>query len=191
MVYSGRALDLGTGSFTLTGGYILYYDFADNQFHVEETIKTFTGMKVNNIFVLANEPQLQDIVIFNQDPNLVGKLAINGSLNLTGITLTLSPTDEYYSCMENSGDKLIGTRNATEVTITDYTPSIRTKYETHGIQTSAFERDVDGLPIRYEPGYMIFDDAYADTQWAPDSIGDWTIFETLNDTDYIHVCIRW
>jgi len=105
LMYSGRGIELtGTQSVTITGDYITYFDFSDNQFHTATTSKTFENITVNNILTHTTNWSEADRIKIENNPNLIGKLALSETGSIDELDMELVEGDGWYPCMEKSGD---------------------------------------------------------------------------------------
>jgi hypothetical protein len=168
LLNSGRGIELTTESVTITGDYITWFDFSDNNFHTTTTSKTFTAQTVNNILTHTADWSTADQAAIEANPNLIGKLSLSGTGTIDELDMTLGSGDAWYACMELSGDTLYDSRSTDTAAISDYTAAVRDNadFQTAGIQTTAFQRDALGVPqAYYDTALNFLGDGYGDTQY--------------------------
>ena len=149
----------------------------------ESTTYTFSNKTVNNILTHTTNWSESDRIKIENNPNLIGKLALSETGSIDELDMELAEGDGWYACSEKTLSTLYDARGGDSATIANYIETIRTNsdFQNTGLQTTAFIKDTLNVPISYDDTALNFDGgSYGDSQLNP-SIQEKFWFEEIVD----------
>jgi len=150
---------------------------------------TFSDKTVNNILTHTTNWSESDRIKIENNPNLIGKLALSEIGSIDELDMELVDGDGWYPCSEKTLSTLYDARGGDSATIANYIETIRTNsdFQNTGLQTTAFIKDTLNVPISYDDTALNWDGGgYGDTQFMPPDDSPWEIdlvMETLANSE--------